>query len=640
MPRIAVKNYQIQEVDDDEVDYEIPNPERLVGSHANNIPMAPSVSAPRTFYGSRFYDQALALQKPEAPLVQVLNTDDPDGRSFEDIYGGRAGAMRADDDMEVLDVKPDFMTVRGTTGEKRRIDLYNNLAFNRKSAINSTPMVKAGDRVPRGTLLAKSNFTDDGGTLALGANLRVGIVPYKGYTTDDAYVVSESAAKRLAAVQSVTYAQRFDRQIKGGKSHFTAIFPDVFKMNQLDNLDDKGVVQVGAIVQPDDPLILATSPRSTSSKDLDIGNLSKQFKTARQDSSVIWDGKDPARVVDVAYAKDGTARVLVESISPLRDGDKGVFRAGQKGVAARIIKDAHMPRTMDGRPLEILVNPAGFPSRANNATLFEILLGKVAEKEGKPIKLPSYTKPGERRFDLVKQRLAAAGLQAEEEVFDPVRQRKLVQPIMVGNGFFMRLHHTAASKTSARGQASYDSDEQPAKGGGEGAQSKRLSGLETQVLHSAGAYHNLEEASTLSGQSNPEFWRQVRAGHQPKPPGKPFVWEKFRMLLRGAGMETSDKPGGRMRLGPFVDRMLEQHKPIEITRGDTVSINTLEPVPGGLFDPALMASGKFGKITLPEPMPLPMAETSIRTLLGMTKADFREVLAGRKTIDEVRQKRK
>lgn len=510
----------------------------------------------------------------------------------------------------------------------------NNGLLVHNSSIHSTPLVKAGDRVTKGAALARSNFTDDKGTLALGANMLTGLLAYKGFTMDDAIALSESAAKKLSAVQAYTVAQKYDSNVRGGKDHFTAIFPETFKRAQLDNLDDDGVVKIGSILQPGDPIMLATSPRVASSKDLGIGNLSKSFKSLRQDATQTWDGHDPARIINVARAKDGTAKVLLEFESPARIGDKGVFRAGQKGVVSHIIPDAHMPRTADGRPLEILLNPTSIPSRSNNATLFELLMGKVAQKQGAPIKLSSYTPPGVRRIDMVMDALKQAGLESEEEIYDPIQNKKLAKPVMVGNGYFMRLHHTAESKTSSRGQAAYDANEQPQRGGQEGGASKRRSGLEVQTLMSAGAYANLREGATLTGQRNDEFWRQVRAGHQPKPPGKPFIWDKFRALLTGAGYRTHESADGRkMRIGPFTDRHLAENGPLEVQKGDMVHLNTLEPVKGGLFDPALTSTGKFGAITLPEPMPNPAHEDALRILLGFSKNQMRDIMAGRINID-------
>ena len=631
--RIGVKHYQIQQVDDDEIDYELPTPARQIGVHANAVPLLSAVNGPRVFYGARFFDQALPLQNPEAPLVQALDPEDEQGRSFDDLYGERAGAIRADQDMEILKVEPDGIKVRDKAGE-RTIELYNNLPFNRKSAVHNTPKVQAGQKVTKGHLLASSNFTDQQGTLALGANMRTGLVPYKGFTMDDAIAMSESAARKLTTIQSYTLAQKYDRNVRGGKDHFTAIFPETFKKAQLDNLDENGVARVGTILQPGDPIMLATSPRVASSRDLGIGSLSKSFKSLRQDATQTWEGKDPARVVDVAHAKDGTAKVLIEFASPARIGDKVVFRAGQKGTLSHIIPDQHMLRTADGKPLEILLNPTGIPSRANNSTLFELLLGKAARAQGSPIKVPAFTKPGERWIDMIRAKLAEHGLNSEEEVFDPLLNKKLAQPIMVGEGLVMRLHHTAESKADARGQAGYDAQEQPQRGAQAGGSAKRLSGLEIQTMLSAGAYENLREGATLRGQKNDQFWREIRAGQQPRPPGKPFVWDKFRALLTGAGYNTTSHSGGnKLRIGPFTDRLLDQHGPLEVKRGDMVQLNTLEPVKDGLFDPALTSTGKYGAITLPEPVPNPAFASSIKALLGLSEKDFRAILAGRMNID-------
>lgn len=628
MKRVAIKDYQLQEVDDQEVDYELPSGDRQFGSHAIQIPMPSAVNSTRSFYGARFLNQALPLKDPEAPLVQALSSEDPDGRSWEEIYGKRAGAVRASEPLEILESGPGRIVARAPDGTKREIELYVNQPFNRKSAITNTPVVQKGDKVQPGALLARSNFTDGGGTLALGANVRVGLVPYKGFTMDDAMAISQSLAARMQAVQSHTIQQRRDRNIRGGKGHYASIFPDAFTKAQLERLDPDGVVQPGTILQKGDPIILATAPRVASSADIDIGRLSKTFKSLRQDAAETWDHDEPAQVLDVARTRDGTVKVLLEYAAPLKVGDKVVFRSGHKGTLSHIIPDDHMPRTTDGRALEVLLNPASIPSRTNDAVLFEMLLGKVARKRGAPIKVPAFTPAGTRWIDFVREQLAKEGLPAEEEVFDPIQNIKLKSPIMVGDGFLMKLHHTSESKKSSRGQAAYDVNQQPLRGGDEGAQAKRLGGLEVHALLSAGAYENVREGATLRGQRNDEFWQQVRSGHQPKPPGVPFVWDKFRALLQGAGMNTRDMPKNKIRLGPMTDAILAQHQPIEVQSGDLVELNTLAPVKGGLFDPALSMTNKFGQITLDEPVPNPAFEDSIRILLGLKKAQLRAIMAG------------
>jgi hypothetical protein len=311
-----------------------------------------------------------------------------------------------------------------------------------------------------------------------------------------------------------------------------------------------------------------------------------------------------------------------------------VFRSGQKGVVSTIIDDEQMPRTLDGNPLEVLLNPLGIPSRANNSMIYELLLGKVAKKLGHAITLPGFNKPGEQWHKIVRDHLDKSGLTETEDVFDPMTNRKLGQPITVGVGHVLKLHHTSASKMSARSQGGYDADQQPLKGGSDAAQAKRLSGLEAHSLLSAGAYATLREGATLRGQKNDEYWRSIREGVKPKPINKPFVWDKFRALISGAGMYTKELGDGRMRLGPMTDDILENMKPFDIKSGDMVDINSLEPIAGGLFDQAIVGNNKWGKIRLPFAMPNPAFESSIRSLLGLTEKELRAILVGEQELPQ------
>ncbi len=629
-PRYAMKGGQIQEVDPEEIEYEFTGANTFFGSHANLIPMQSAVQAPRIFYGARFYNQALPLVNREQPLVQ--NAMD-DGRSYDEDLGGFAGAMRADDDGEVVDVTPDEITFRTVDGQTKSLGLYRHFPFNRKSAKTQFAKVSKGQQVKKGDLMATSNFTDDQGTLALGLNARVGLVPYKGWSMDDAIVISESFAKRLASEQSYTLGQDFDDNTKGGRNHFVSLFPSTFEKKQLDQIDDDGVVKVGSILRQGDPFILATAPKIVTSKDAQVGKLSRALQQTRKNASQTWDYEDDGEVVDVAKGRKGV-KVVVRSVSPTKKGDKITMRSGQKNIVSRILPDEQMLRTVDGKPLDALLNQLSIPSRVNDSLPYELLLGKVARVIGKPIKIPSFNKPGEKWYEFVQQQLDEHGLKATEDVFDPATNKALENPITVGEGYILKLHHTGESKKSSRGIASYDQDQQPSRGGGEGAQAKRLSGLETNAMLSAGAYQTLKEGATLRGQQNDEYWRALRSGHTPQKPGAPFVWTKFMTLLNGSGLHAR-KLGktGKLRLGPFTDASLMEEKPVEIKNGEIVDLGTLEPVAGGLFDPALVGANKWGMISLPHAVPNPAFEDSIRTLLGLTKKDFREVMAGRKNLE-------
>ena len=196
MPSV-IRDNEIQEADEDDVDVEIESPSRLVGTHANVIPMTSNNQSARTFYGARFVNQEMPLTNREAPLVQSLDPEDPEGRSFEEQYGKRVGAKYFNHDSgEVEKVTDDAISIRLPDGTSTSINLYHNFPFNRKTAISNKPIVKPGDKLKKGQLVASSNYTDDKGTQSMGLNARVALVPYKGFSMDDAIVVSESFAQR------------------------------------------------------------------------------------------------------------------------------------------------------------------------------------------------------------------------------------------------------------------------------------------------------------------------------------------------------------------------------------------------------------------------------------------------------------
>jgi DNA-directed RNA polymerase subunit beta len=631
--RVALKDGQFSEVPDSDIDYDFTSPNQFLGSHANLIPLQSAVQSGRLFYGARFANQALPVNDAEAPLVQLKSDDDPEGRSFDQILGESAGAVHSKHDAVVHSVTPDEIVLQTSDGRKVKHDLYNEFSLNRRTKLHNTPTVKPGDKVKAGQLLASSNFTDKDGTLAMGLNARTGLVPYLGHSMDDALVISQAFANRLKSNHSYGYDLDYKRGVKGGKAHYTGLFTNKFVNDQLDKLDDEGIVKPGQIVNQGDPIILATRPRTVSSTSSQLGLLSKHMKNARSDAAVLWEHETPGHVVDVHRGRSGV-KLNIHTDMPAQVGDKTVFRSGQKNVISLILPDEHMPRTADGQPLEVLLNPLSVPSRVNPSLVYEMLLGKAAKKAGKPYILPAFTKPGESWNDVVKQELAKHGLTDTEEVFDPLLNKKLENPITVGNATVLKLSHTSASKISTRGQGSYDSDMAPLHGGGELGQSKRLSGLETGSLLSSGAYNVLREGATLRGTRNDQYWRELRAGHEPKEPGSPFVWDKFKALLQGSGYHARQLGHGKERLQFLTDADLAKHKPIKVKTGNIVDLNDLSPVPGGLFDPALTGNQSWGYVALPEAMPSPAAEDVVCKMLGLTNRQYRAVIAGEEPLPE------
>ena len=450
---------------------------------------------------------------------------------------------------------------------------------------------------------------------------------------DDAVVVSEDFAKRLTSEEIATFNQTTKNQVKTDKQHFSALFPSKFKKEQLDNLDEFGIAKLGSILKKGDPITLATRPRTISSQGMNLKKLSKGLANNRKDASQIWEHDYDGLVTNMATTKDGY-KVVVKTQSPAGIGDKVTIRSGQKGIISKIVPQEHMPRTEDGKALDMLLNPEGVPSRVNNGLIYELILGKIAEKTGKPYKLKQFLPKGETWYDFVQGELDKNGMTDTDRVYDPLEDKWLQNPILTGNGHILKLSHMAKKKLSARGLGSYSTTtNEPLKGGGDAAQAKRMSGLESTALLSSGAYHSLREAGTLTGAKNDEYWRQVRQGLHPSAPKEPFAWNKFKALITGAGLHADEFDKDQFRLSPFTDAKLDDLTPIEIENSDILDMNTLAPKDGGLFSNSLTTTNKWGKITLPKPIPNPAFEGVIKKLLGITSTQFDGYISGKESFN-------
>lgn len=636
----VVRNNRLEEIpeDDSEVDYELLDPTQQYGSHTNMIPLQSAVQAARLPYGGRFANQALAIEEGEAPLVQNLDTSDPKGRSFDEIAGESLGAVRAKQGGQVVSVRPDYVRVRYEDGTVDDVEAYNDMAFNQKSGISSRPVVQEGDKIEPGQLVLASSYTDDNGVQNMGLNARIGLVPWKGFSMDDAIPISESFAKRLKGIQYKVVKQDKNENLQTGRNHYRALFPKKFTKEKLENFDDEGLVKPGTVLDPGDPVLLATMPRTLSSTGANVGKLNKALREQRRDAAQTWDGSQPAKVVFAKKTKNGY-KVILKYLKPTKAGDKIVLRQGAKATVSRVIPDDQMPRTEDGQPLDAMLNPLSLVSRANPASQHEIRLGKVAKKLGAPIKVPSYLPKGQNWNDFIGRLEEEHGVQSKERVYDPETDRYLAEPVTVGHGFINKLHHTSEGKASYRGTGSYDQNQQPSRGSGDLAQAKRYSGLENFATLSSGAYSLMRENATLRGQENHDFWRALRADKPLPKVGEPFVWHKFRALLAGAGMNTRETGKGRLRLAPFTDADLDEKDPIEVKNGELVNLKDLSPVEGGLFDPRLLNGERWGKVTLPRPVINPAMEDTVRVMLGLTKKQLEDVLAGRVDLSDVMENR-
>jgi len=322
---------------------------------------------------------------------------------------------------------------------------------------NQQAVVQPGDTFKPGQLLARSNYTDDKGVMALGINMRVAYMPYKGLNFEDAQVISESAAKRLSSEHMYQHDLEVSDKHKIGKNAYISLFPSRYDKKTLSKLDDQGVIQVGQTVEYGEPLVLAAKE-----KEYAHNKIHKQRQAGYSDDTITWKHHDTGTVTDVVWGKNGPV-VLVKATSPMQVGDKMSGRFGDKGVLAAIIPDAQMPHDKDGKPFEVLLSPDGVVTRTNPSQNIEAALGKIALKTGKPVTVPDFTDIDDLSA-WAEQQLKLHGIKDKEDIIWP-EKNMTVKNVGTGYRFMMKLQHTAESKEQGRDSGAYSADETPAKGG-------------------------------------------------------------------------------------------------------------------------------------------------------------------------------
>lgn len=622
----VMKNGQVQRVPSSEVTHQIENVHDKYGATSNLLPLIYGVQGNRVLMASKHQGQALPLVHREAPLVQVASWKP--GKSVEQEMvrlivptAPHAGLItKIDDDYIHLSSSHESEKTSATI---TRLHYDQNFPLAAKTALHNELKVKVGDNVEAGQPLADSNFTRNG-ALALGTNLRVGYMPYRGLNTNDGIVVSQGAAEKLISEHMYQHALSRDGDVQLGREKHRAYFGNRYTQAQYANLDDDGVVKPGVVLKTGDPIFVGTRPSRVTGDAALLGRLSKSLVKPFEEIIDVWKHDRPGTVVDVAKTPSRVA-ASIRTQEGLQIGDKLSNRYGGKGVIASIIPDHKMVQDEQGRPIDLLFTSAGVVSRINPAQIIETALGKVAEKTGKPIVVQPY-EPGRDNVAFAKKMLDEHGLSDKETVFDPVTGKRIPN-IVVGKSYILKLFKTTDSNWAAHGAERYDYNQQPARGGDEGA--KGIGKMEFDGLVAHNARNVLRESAAIKSQRNDEFWRAVQLGLPAPAPKTPFAYDKLLGMLAGAGVKV-DKSGARLALGPLTDKdiaamssgaLKDPHK--------LIRAKDLRPEAGGLFDPTVtggMSGTKWAHVDLHEPIVNPVFEEPVRRLLGLTQKEFADHL--------------
>jgi DNA-directed RNA polymerase beta subunit len=620
---------ELKEVDAKDVDYWLSDATNMYTITTNMVPFLNSNHPGRLTMASKSLTQALSLVDREAPYVQTTNRI---GIPYVKFVGNIIG-LPSPTAGEVTKITDNEIHVKEVSGKTRKLELPRNLPFNMKGFFDyDKPLVKVGDHIHEGQSLADSNYSQNG-SLALGKNLTVAYMPYKGYNHEDGLVISQACADGLKS----HHAYRVDYSVSDistmKKPLLNRYFPGKFTKEQLANLDDKGFAKVGSILHHGDPVYAVLEKREATPEEQMLGRLHKSLIAPYRCVVEYWQHDEDGRVVD-AHTEGKDLRLILRSIKPLEIGDKLTGLHGNKGIVSLILPNDEMPyNAKTGKPADILLNPASVTSRINLGQLMETAAGKIAEATGKPYYVHNFSKKS--NVSELKQELADHGLEDAEEMIDPITKKSLGK-ILTGPQYFLKLYKTTDQNWSARNTGSYDNVKQPTKGGEEG--SKAVGYMEMLGLLGSDARKNLKEMATLKSEENSQYWAKFRTGQPLPKPNSTFATQKFFDYLKGSGIDTRIKDG-KITAAPLTnDEILKMSNGV-LKEGTMLTPRGLEPAKGGLFDTSLTGGIRGTRWThydLAEPIANPSFERPIRTLLGINKNEFNDIAYGNLGVKKVK----
>jgi DNA-directed RNA polymerase subunit beta len=526
----------------DQIDYMDVSPKQVVSVATALIPFLEHDDANRALMGSNMQRQAVPLLQPESPIVGTGMEARAAPDSGQVVVAREAGV--------VTSVTADLITVEEDSGELREYPLEKFVRSNQGTCINHRPMVEVGMRVARNAVLADSSSTDEG-ELALGRNILVAFMSWEGGNYEDAIVVSDRLVREdLFTSIHIEKHELESRDTKLGPEEITRDIPNVGE-DSLKDLDEDGVVYIGAEVQPGDILVGKITPKGETELTAEERLLRAIFgEKAREvkDSSLRLPHGERGKVVDIReFNRDsgdelppGVNRLIRVSVAAKRKisvGDKMAGRHGNKGVVAKILPQEDMPYLPDGTPVDIILNPLGVPSRMNIGQILETHLGWALHergvKEGRAIKAATAVFDGASE-EQIKEELLAAGLpvSGKTTLRDGRTGEAFDREITVGYIYMLKLHHLVEDKIHARSTGPYSLITQQPLGGKAQFGGQRFGEMEVWALEAYGAANILQELLTVKSDDvmgRVQTYEAIVKGEDIQAPGVP---ESFKVLIK------------------------------------------------------------------------------------------------------------
>ncbi|CDC10749.1 dNA-directed RNA polymerase beta subunit [Clostridium sp. CAG:413] len=549
------------EIDNTKADYMDVSPKMVVSVATALIPFLENDDANRALMGSNMQKQAVPLLKTEAPIV---------GTGMEYKAAVDSGSVvLAKEGGVVAKVAADSVDILEDGGTSRHYELIKFMRSNQGTCTNQRPIVSVGQRVEKDEVIADGPAIDHG-ELSLGKNALVGFMTWEGYNYEDAVLINEKLVRD--DVYTSIHIEEYEteaRDTKLGPEEITRDIPNVGE-DALGNLDDRGIIRIGAEVHSGDILVGKVTPKGetelTAEERLLRAIFGEKAKEVRDTSLKVPHGEYGIVVNVEVFTKENSdelspgvnkvVRCYIAQKRKLSVGDKMAGRHGNKGVVSRILPQEDMPFLPDGTPLDIVLNPLGVPSRMNIGQVLEVHLGFAARALGYKIMTPvfdgaheediteAFAEANRRTMEKAEQEAKEKGVEFDPSKVPQLRMdcksiltdgrtgRKFDNPVTVGVMYYLKLHHLVDDKIHARSTGPYSLVTQQPLGGKAQFGGQRFGEMEVWALEAYGAAYTLQEILTVKSDDvvgRVKTYEAIVKGKNVPTPGIP---ESFKVLIK------------------------------------------------------------------------------------------------------------
>lgn len=614
-------------------------------SHSTSlIPFGGHNDGARMLMGAGMQKQSLSLEEPDAPLVQSLS-DPATGKTAEEEMAERASYILKSPVSGTVDkINEDSIDIKKSDGTIEKVKKLNYFTTGKAGGyIHHKPVVKPGDKVKADDLLA-DGWQSKNGKLALGKNVRVAYMPFKGYNFEDGVVVSESFAKKMSSEEVKTVTVEMDSQNGsvhfGGKEALDLLKDLHVSPGILSKLDNQGVIKKGEELKPGDVLVAAVKEKEQQDMSAGQRDIRRMMRNKivnlpsdnYKDVSKKAVGYQGGKVIEVNKNIEGDklkVNIKLLSFKPMELGDKLSGRHGNKGTITAILPDKEMPQTEEGSAVELIFSPLAVPSRKNIGQLMEVNAGLVAEKKGMDAYKVQNFDSSER--EKLEKELESIGMpDGKQTLINPDTGKPYENKVTVGPMYILKLKHKVEGKITSRNiNGSVDEVHQsPRKTSGnidgDRHNPQGLGGMEFWSLTSAGAVNNIHEMTTLKSDGagdrkrRAEIFSAIRKGMPIPDPVTPETVKVLQDKLYAAGVQmtplkgdkevTMDEKFTELMLNPMKRDDLKKLAPSPVVSSKGLNARTNAFAPGGIYDPEIFGEegNNWSRIDLIEPMPNPL----------------------------------